>query len=127
MRMKKKFTLKVGNLRRSVVIHFFVYDLLSAPKTGGSVTATLTHDGKLNTAISLEEKSKIIQILLDSMGINYTLPAVQNEADTEPDLQILPGVTTPAAPAAPADLCVQGRDPWYAASCEEELPFVCEY
>ena len=66
------------------------------------------------------------------MGINYTLPAVQNEADTEPDtvpdLQILPGVTIPVtAPAAPADLCVQGRDPWYAASCEEELPFVCEY
>ena len=58
------------------------------------------------------------------MGINYTLPAVQNEADTDPGLQILPGVTTPAAPA---DLCVQGRDPWYAASCEEELPFVCEY
>jgi len=104
----------------------------SASKTGGSVTATLTHDGKLNTAISLEEKSKIIQILLDSMGINYTLPAVQNEADTEPDtepdLQILPGVTIPVTtPAAPADLCVQGRDPWYAASCEEELPFVCEY
>ena len=62
------------------------------------------------------------------MGINYTLPAVQNEAKTEPDLQIFPGVTNPVTtPAAPADLCVQGRDPWYAASCEEELPFVCEY